>query len=66
MIRLKYKILKTFKDIHTGEIYETNTIADFTKTRADEILKKGKFIEEVKDVKKRKTSESSRKNKTKS
>ena len=66
MIRLKYKILTSFKDVHTGEIYEKNTIADFTKARADEILKKGKFIEEVKDAKRRKTSSSSRQNKAKS
>lgn len=66
MIRLKYKILKSFKDIHTEKIYEKNTIADFTKARADEILKKGKFIEEVKNAERRKTSSSSRKNKAKS
>lgn len=48
---MKFKILKTFRDKHTKEVYEAeeNTEVDFTAKRAKEIEKNlGKgFIEKI-------------------
>ena len=52
---MKVKVVKTFRDIHTGEIYKAGAEVEFTKERIDEILSKGKFIkvpEEKKEAKK--------------
>lgn len=34
---VKYKVLKTFKDIHTEEVYEPNTEIEMTIKRAEEV-----------------------------
>ena len=36
---VKYKVLKTFKDIHTDEIYDAQSEIDITVKRANEIVK---------------------------
>jgi len=33
----QYKVLKTFKDIHTKDLYKVDSTIDITKERADEI-----------------------------
>lgn len=35
----KYKVLKTFRDIHTNEIYEPNSEIELTVKRANEVEK---------------------------
>lgn len=49
----QYKVLKTFKDIHTKDLYKVDSTIDLTKERADEIEANlarlgGGFIEPVK------------------
>lgn len=49
----QYKVLKTFKDIHTKDLYKVGSTIDLTKERADEIEANlarlgGGFIEPVK------------------
>jgi len=49
----QYKVLKTFKDIHTKDLYKVDSTIDITKERADEIEANlarlgGCFIEPVK------------------
>lgn len=49
----QYKVLKTFKDIHTKDLYKVDSTIDVTKERADEIEANlarlgGGFIEPVK------------------
>lgn len=49
----QYKVLKTFKDIHTKDLYKVDSTIDITKERADEIEANlarlgGGFIEPVK------------------
>lgn len=46
-----YKVIVRFRDKHNGKIYKVGDIVKFTKKRAEEILKVGKFIEEVKEEK---------------
>lgn len=49
----QYKVLKTFKDIHTKDLYKVDSTIEITKERADEIEANlsrlgGGFIEPVK------------------
>lgn len=52
---MKAKVLKKFKDIHTGEIYKANDVINVTKKRFEEInkngvkKKKGVLVEEVEE-----------------
>lgn len=46
-----YKILKNFKDKHTGERYVAGSEKDFSDKRAKEILTKGNLIEKVEEKK---------------
>lgn len=48
----KYKVLQTFRDIHTKEIYKKDTVIDITVKRANEAiqnLKKydGEFLKRI-------------------
>lgn len=52
----KYRVLKSFKDIKTGEIYQQNQEIEMTVKRADEAIKNlnkydGKFLERLDDKK---------------
>lgn len=42
---MKVRILKRFKDKHTGEIYASGEEVDFSEERAQEILESQKLIE---------------------
>lgn len=48
---MKVKVLEKFRDKHTGKIYKAGEILNIKKERFEEILTKGKFVEEV-DAKK--------------
>jgi len=48
---MKVKVIKAFKDIHTGEMHKVGDEFTCTKKRYTEILSKGAFIEEVKEDK---------------
>lgn len=45
----KYKVLKTFRDKHTKEVYEKDSVIDITVKRADEVAKNldGSFLERI-------------------
>jgi len=45
----KFKVLKTFKDKHTKEIYKKGSTIDITVKRADEVAKNldGSFLERI-------------------
>jgi hypothetical protein len=52
VIRLaKYKVLKTFKDIHTNEVYEPNQEIEMKVTRAKEVEQNldGSFLSRVEE-----------------
>lgn len=44
---MKVKVLKKFIDKHSGEIHEEGKILTVSKERFEEILKVGKFVEEI-------------------
>lgn len=46
----KYKVLKSFRDIHTKDIYEEGAEIKLTKKRADEVVKNldSSFLEPIK------------------
>ena len=52
---MKVKVLKKFKDIHTGEIHEAGNVLTVSKKRFAEILKNGTeknagiLVEEIKE-----------------
>lgn len=48
---MKYKILQKFKDKYTGKIYKAGAAEEFTEERAKEILKVGKLIAKIEEVK---------------
>lgn len=48
---MKVKVLKRFKDKHTGKIHEKGKTITVTKERFDEILKVGKFVEKIEETK---------------
>ncbi|WP_339147641.1 MULTISPECIES: hypothetical protein [unclassified Sutcliffiella] len=49
----KYKVLNTFRDIHTKEVYKQNAEIELSEERADEVehnlKEKGKFIELIEE-----------------
>lgn len=47
---MKVRILKRFKDKHTGEIYASGEEVDFSEERVQEILESKKFIELIDEV----------------
>lgn len=49
---MKAKVLKAFKDKHSGEIYKAGDVITVTKKRFEEILKTAPLVEEVKEEKK--------------
>ena len=46
---MKAKVLKRFKDKHTGEVYKAGQVITVTKKRFAEILKTAPLVEEVKE-----------------
>lgn len=46
---MKAKVLKKFKDKHTGKIYEPGDIITISKKRFNEILEVDVLVEEVKN-----------------
>jgi hypothetical protein len=48
----KFKVLKTFRDIHTQEVYEEETEIDMTVKRAKEVEKNldGSFLERIEET----------------
>ena len=44
---MKVKVLKTFKDKYTGNIYKADEVIEITKTRFDEILAVDVLVEEL-------------------
>lgn len=46
---MKAKVLKRFRDKHSGEIHEVDEILTISKKRFAEILTVGDFVEEVKE-----------------
>lgn len=49
---MKVKVIKGFRDKHTNKLHKVNDILTVSKERYDEILTKGKFVEEIKAEKK--------------
>lgn len=49
----KFKALKTFRDIHTDEVYKRDTVIDMTVKRANEVEKNldGSFLERIEEEK---------------
>lgn len=49
----KFKVLKTFRDIHTQEVYTEDTEIDLTVKRAKEVEKNldGSFLERIEEEK---------------
>lgn len=47
---MKLKVVESFKDKYTDEIYEVNKLIDVKKERAEELLKTT-YVEEVKEEK---------------
>lgn len=45
---MKVKVIKAFRDKHTKKLHKVNDILTVNKERYEEILKTGKFVEEVK------------------
>lgn len=50
----KYKVLQTFRDIHTKQVYEKDSVIDITVKRADEAIKNlkkydGEFLERIEE-----------------
>lgn len=48
----KFKVLKTFRDIHTQEVYAGNTEIEMTVKRAKEVEKNldGSFLERIEET----------------
>lgn len=46
---MKAKVIKAFRDKHTGEFYKVGKTLTISKERFDEILTVGKLVEEVKE-----------------
>lgn len=49
-IKMKVRILKRFKDKHTGEIYASGEEVDFSEERVQEILESQKLIELMEEL----------------
>ena len=49
---MKAKVVKSFRDKHTGEIYKVGKTLNISKERFEEILTVGPLVEEVKAKKK--------------
>lgn len=49
---MKAKVLKKFKDKHSGKIHEVGDTLTISKERFNEILSVGPLVEEAKDTKK--------------
>jgi len=47
---MKAKVLKRFKDKHTGKVYKPGDIITISKKRYAEILEVGVLVEEVKNT----------------
>lgn len=54
MIKMKVKTIVRFKDLKENKIREIGETFIISKKRADEILKKGAYIEEIKEDNKKK------------
>ena len=48
---MKARVLKVFKDKHTGELYKVGDVLTVTKKRFAEILETAPLVEEVKEEK---------------
>lgn len=46
---MKVKVLKAFKDKHTGKMYKVDEVITVTKKRYAEILETAPLVEEVKE-----------------
>lgn len=49
---MKAKVIKTFKDKHSGEIYKVGDILTISRDRYKEILSVEPLVEEIKEEKK--------------
>lgn len=47
---MKVKVIKNFKDKHTGEFHKTGKVMNISKKRYEEILTVGKLVEEYKET----------------
>lgn len=56
---MKAKVLKRFKDKHTGELHQKGTTITVSKERLEEILTVGPFVEAVKTGKTKEKKETS-------
>ena len=54
---MKAKVLKRFKDKHSGKIHEQGEVLTISKDRFNEILKVGAFVEEIPQKKTEKAAE---------
>lgn len=48
---MKVKVLKVFKDKHTGELHKKDAVITVTKKRYAEIMETAPLVEEVKEDK---------------
>lgn len=49
---MKAKVLANFRDKYTNELCEAGSVIEVSKDRYEEILDSGKFVEEIKKVRK--------------
>jgi hypothetical protein len=54
---MKAKVLKRFKDKHTGELHSKGTTITISEERYEEIMKVGPFVEVIKSGKTKKKKE---------
>ena len=47
---MKVKVLKTFRDKHTGKICKKDDVLTVSKKRYEELIKAGNYVEECKDT----------------
>lgn len=54
---MKAKVLKSFKDKHSGEIHKVGATLNISRERFDEILKVAPLVEEIETKKQKKSAE---------
>ena len=58
---MKVKVVKKFKDKHTGEIHKVGETLEVSNDRYAEIAKKGNYVEKVEDAGQKKASKTTEK-----
>lgn len=54
---MKVKVIKSFHDIHSGELHRCGSFLEVTEDRYHEILKRGNYVEPVTEKKTKRKDE---------